>query len=60
VRDRPGWSYAVITPELTGAFETINGDDVSLFHVNLAPSETVEDFHREALRGDDPRRGRRR
>jgi putative polyketide hydroxylase len=44
VRDRPGWSYAVITPDLTGAFVTINGDDVWLFHVNLAPGETVEDF----------------
>jgi putative polyketide hydroxylase len=44
VRDRPGWSYAVITPELTGSFVAINGDDVWLFHVNLAPGETVEDF----------------
>ncbi|UGS34942.1 FAD-dependent monooxygenase [Capillimicrobium parvum] len=44
VRDRPGWSYAVITPELTGSFVTINGDDVWLFHVNLAAGETVEDF----------------
>jgi putative polyketide hydroxylase len=44
VRDRPGWSYAVITPELTGAFVTINGDDVWLLHVNLARGETVEDF----------------
>jgi putative polyketide hydroxylase len=44
VRDRPGWSYAVITPELTGAFVAINGDDVWLLHVNLAPGETVDDF----------------
>jgi putative polyketide hydroxylase len=44
VRDRPGWSYAVIAPDLTGGFVTINGDDVWLFHVNLAPGETVEDF----------------
>jgi len=44
VRDRPGWSYAVITPDLTGAFVAINGDDVWLFHVNLAPDETLEDF----------------
>ena len=44
VRDRPGWSYAVITPALSGAFVTINGDDVWLLHVNLAPGETVEDF----------------
>jgi putative polyketide hydroxylase len=44
VRDRPAWSYAVITPELTGAFVAINGDDVWLLHVNLAPVETVEDF----------------
>src|SRR5436190_4795628 len=44
VRDRPGWSYAVITSDLTGSFVAINGDDVWLFHVNLAPGETVEDF----------------
>jgi putative polyketide hydroxylase len=44
VRDRPGWSYAVITADVTGAFVTINGDDVWLFHVNLAPGETVDDF----------------
>jgi putative polyketide hydroxylase len=44
VRDRPGWSYAVITPDLAGSFVTINGDDVWLFHVNLVPGETVEDF----------------
>ena len=44
VRDRPGWSYAVITPEISGSFVTIDGDDIWLFHVNLAPGETVEDF----------------
>jgi putative polyketide hydroxylase len=44
VRDRPGWSYAVITPDLTGSFVAINGDDVWLLHVNLAQGETVEDF----------------
>lgn len=44
VRDRPGWSYAVITPDLTGSFVAINGDDIWLFHVNLSPGETVEDF----------------
>ena len=44
VRDRPGWSYAVITPDVAGSFVTINGDDVWLFHVNLAAGETVEDF----------------
>lgn len=44
VRGRPGWSYAVITPDLTGSFVAINGDDVWLFHVNLARGETVEDF----------------
>jgi putative polyketide hydroxylase len=44
VRGRPGWSYAVITPELTGAFVKIKGDDVWLFHVNPAANETVEDF----------------
>jgi putative polyketide hydroxylase len=44
VRDRPGWGYAVITPELDGSFVTVNGDDLWLFHVNLGPGETVEDF----------------
>ena len=44
VHDRPAWSYSVIAPDLTGAFVTINGDDVWLLHVNLAPGETVEDF----------------
>ena len=44
VRDRPAWSYAVITPELTGTLVAINGDDIWLFHVNLAPGEGVEDF----------------
>jgi putative polyketide hydroxylase len=44
VRDRPGWAYAAITPDLTGWFVTINGDDLWLFHVELAPGERVEDF----------------
>jgi putative polyketide hydroxylase len=44
VGERPAWSYNVITPELSGAFVTLNGDDLWLFHVNLAPGQTVEDF----------------
>ncbi len=44
VRDRPAWSYAVITPNLSGSFVTIDGADLWLFHVNLAPGEAVEDF----------------
>ena len=44
VRERPAWSYAVITPHVTGSFVTINGEDVWLFHVNLSPGEGVEDF----------------
>src|SRR5919204_2834718 len=44
VRDRPGWSYAVISADLSGGFVTINGDDIWLFHVDLAPGETVDDF----------------
>ena len=47
VCDRPGWSYVVVTPDVTGSFVTINGDDGWLFHVNLAPSETPEDFTRQ-------------
>jgi putative polyketide hydroxylase len=44
VRHRPAWSYPVITRDLNGSFVTINGDDLWLFHVNLAPGETVDDF----------------
>jgi putative polyketide hydroxylase len=44
VGDRPAWAYAVITPDITGSFVTINGDDVWLFHVNLATGEAVEDY----------------
>ncbi len=44
VRERPAWSYNVITPELSGGFVTLNGDDLWLLHVNLAPGETPEDF----------------
>ena len=55
VRDRPGWGYAAITPDLTGSFVTINGDDVWLFHVNLPAGETVEDYTEQrcvdAIRG---------
>jgi putative polyketide hydroxylase len=44
VRDRPGWSYVVISPDVTGFFVTIDGGETWLFHVNLAPGETVEEF----------------
>ena len=47
VRDRPAWSYVVITPHVTGSFVTIDGGDVWLFHVNLARGESVEDFTEE-------------
>src|SRR5919199_286543 len=44
VRDRPAWSYSVATPELFGAFVTVNGDDLWLFHLDLGPDETPEDY----------------
>ncbi len=47
VRERPGWSYAVITPDVSGSFVTIDGDDIWLFHVNLGAGETVESFTEE-------------
>ena len=49
VRDRPAWSYAVITPNLTGSFVTIDGDDVWLFHVNLAPGRNGRGLHRASV-----------
>jgi putative polyketide hydroxylase len=47
VGDRPGWSYAVIAPDVAGAFVTIDGEGLWLFHVNLAPGETVADYTNE-------------
>lgn len=47
VRDRPAWAYSVMTSDLAGTIVTINGDDLWLMHVNLAPGETVEDFTEE-------------
>ncbi len=44
VRDRPAWAYSVMTARVAGTIVTINGDDLWLMHVNLAPGETVEDF----------------
>ena len=44
VRDRPGWSYQVLTPDFSGFFVTINGDDLWLMHYILGPGESVEDF----------------
>jgi len=44
VRDRPAWTYMAFTPDLDGFFVTINGDDLWLFHVNLAPGETEADY----------------
>jgi putative polyketide hydroxylase len=47
VADRPGWSYAVIAADVAGAFVTIDGEGLWLFHVNLAPGETVADYTSE-------------
>jgi 2-polyprenyl-6-methoxyphenol hydroxylase-like FAD-dependent oxidoreductase len=44
VSARPAWSYAILTPELTGAFVTLDGDREWIFHRNLLPGETLDDF----------------
>jgi putative polyketide hydroxylase len=44
VAERPGWSYAVLTPELIGAFITLDGATEWLLHRNLDAGERVEDF----------------
>ncbi len=44
VKDRPAWSYSVMAPPTFGAFVTINGDDLWVFHLNLAPGEQPEDY----------------
>jgi putative polyketide hydroxylase len=47
VADRPAWSYAVLTPELTGAFVTLDGADEWILHRNLSSGETFEQFPAE-------------
>ena len=44
VQDRPAWSYSIVTPDLTGAFVTLNGEDLWIFHLNLGPDETPGDY----------------
>ena len=44
VAERPGWSYAVMTPEIAGALVTIDGGDEWIMHRNLYEGERVEDF----------------
>jgi len=47
VRDRPAWSYSIMTPDLFGAFVAIDGDQTWIFHLNLARGETPEDYSDE-------------
>jgi putative polyketide hydroxylase len=51
VSERPAWSYAVLTPELIGAFVTLNGTNEWLLHRNLEAEERVEDFPAEVCAG---------
>ena len=44
VSERPAWSYAVMIPELLGAFVTLDGGNEWLLHRNLTADEKVEDF----------------
>ena len=53
VRDRPAWSYAVIAPDLTGTFVTIDGDDSGSCTSTSRPGRR-RGLHRGAQRGDDP------
>lgn len=44
VADRPAWSYAVLTAELTGAFVTLDGANEWILHRNLVSGESFEQF----------------
>ncbi len=44
VAERPAWSYAISTPELMGAFVTLDGGSEWILHRNLVAGERVEDF----------------
>ena len=44
VAERPAWSYSILTPELVGAFITLDGADEWILHRNLVEGERVEDF----------------
>ncbi len=44
VAERPAWSYTVMTPEIAGAFVTIDGGTEWIMHRNLGQGERVEDF----------------
>jgi putative polyketide hydroxylase len=47
VAGRPAWSYAILTPELMGAFVAIDGANEWILHRNLAEGERVEEFPAE-------------
>ena len=47
VTERPAWSYAILTPELIGAFVAIDGAHEWILHRNLTAAERVEDFSAE-------------
>ncbi len=44
VAERPAWSYAILPPELTGAFVTLDGSNEWILHRNLVAGGRVEDF----------------
>jgi putative polyketide hydroxylase len=44
VAERPAWSYSILTPELVGAFITLDGADEWILHRNLLDGERVEEF----------------
>jgi hypothetical protein len=52
VSHRPGWSYAILTPELTGAFVTLDGEHEWILHRNLLAGEGPEDFPPERCVSD--------
>jgi putative polyketide hydroxylase len=47
VAERPAWSYAILTPELMGAFVTLDGAKEWILHRHLGAEERVEDFTAE-------------
>jgi 2-polyprenyl-6-methoxyphenol hydroxylase-like FAD-dependent oxidoreductase len=53
IAERPAWSYAILTPELTGAFVTFDGANEWILHRNLAAGA------RRGLPGRTPRAARR-
>ena len=47
IAERPAWSYAILNPDVIGAFVTLDGADEWILHRNLVAGERVEDFPAE-------------